>query len=674
MADQENTLLYKTKGNSNPKDKPKVYFTCHPMDFTWCFTKICEDIFKTHDCAVYYTADMAAELTDENSLLDLERMNLFVIPVTCRLLSKPNRAMDFDFRFAVEKHIPVLPIMMESGIDDLYRQPDKFGELQYVDPYSRDPSEISYDEKLKKYLESILISDLLAQKVRKAFDAYIFLSYRKKDRKYANELMRMIHSDPELRNVAIWFDEFLTPGESFKENIGRMLDSSKLFTLLVTPSLLERPGGKPNFVMGEEYPAMKASGKEILPAEMEYTDKKALCSAYAGIPDCVNVRDHTAFRERYLDSIKRAAISESRNDPVHNYLIGLAYLNGIDVEINQNYARNLFEMAHEAGVIEATKQLSKMYTFGIGVDYNIYKAAEYEMIVLKKARESQSSLHDRKQLIQEICDMADICLSGKKDKAEPSPGKLLSIKDAIEYYREIVDLQEEIIKISGFQEGDARAMRQYLATLCRLLSSGGWRSWTHLSHKTVIDDCRKWVYYSTVLAQNSEVFEDIFQLRESGYTLLNELGCDDSDYESILKITIDAATETANHAEGTWGDLNLFIDILYNNGVCYYFYTKQYENVNHLLHYCYFALERFRTLPVQDLCASYKNIYEFRLRQISHKSIEVLYDLIKHPSDPKVDTLIRQMLNDVVQYYDHNDILMRDIWIPALKRLLKDKY
>lgn len=60
-----------------------------------------------------------------------------------------------------------------------------------------------------------------------------------------------------------------------------------------------------------------------------------------------------------------------------------------------------------------------MYTFGLEVEYNIYKAAEYELMVLKKARESQISLHDRKQLIKEIIDMADICLSGNRDKVKP---------------------------------------------------------------------------------------------------------------------------------------------------------------------------------------------------------------------------------------------------------------
>lgn len=375
---QEVVFSYKTRGDSSPKDKPRVYFTCHPVDFERYFEKVCEDIFKTHDCVIYYTDDMTAELSSANNRADLERMNLFVIPVTYCLLTQQNRAMDSDFRFAIEKHIPVLPIMMEPGIDEFYSKPDKFGELQYINPYSCDLTEISYEEKLKKYLESVLISDELAQRVRKAFDAYIFLSYRKKDRGYANELMKLIHKNPECRDIAIWFDEFLTPGESFKENIDRILQDSALFTLLVTPSLLEKPDGKPNYVMGEEYPAAKVSGKEILPAEMKETDREALSSFFADIPDCVNAHNDEGFRKRLLESLKRVAISENNNDPEHNYLIGLAYLEGIDVERNVDRGVELITKAAEACLPEAMKKLSRMYYKGEGVGINYQKVLSWE--------------------------------------------------------------------------------------------------------------------------------------------------------------------------------------------------------------------------------------------------------------------------------------------------------
>ncbi|MBQ3489746.1 MAG: tetratricopeptide repeat protein, partial [Clostridia bacterium] len=368
------TFLYKTRGNSSPERKPRVYFTCHPEDFEKHFEKVCEDIFATHDCAVFYTETMTEEIEEKYKESDLGQMNLFVIPVTFKLLSKPNRAMDSDFRYAKEKHIPVLPIMMETGIDEFYSAKDKFGEAQYLSPYVQDMTAISYEEKLKKYLESVLISNETAERIRKAFDAYIFLSYRKKDRHYANELMKLIHSHPEFRDIAIWYDEFLTPGESFRQNIEKMMQDSKLFTLLVTPNLLEYVDGKPNYVMAHEYPDAKKAGMDILPTEMEETDKAELCSNFLEIPECVDPQENELFKTRLLDSLSKIAIAANNNDPEHNFLIGLAYLDGIDVEKNTERGIELITMAAEANLLEAMKKLYNMYNEGKGIQVDYRKA------------------------------------------------------------------------------------------------------------------------------------------------------------------------------------------------------------------------------------------------------------------------------------------------------------
>ena len=173
------TFLYQTKGNANPKGKPRVYFTCHPDDFEAYFGKICEDIFKTHDCAVFYTENLSEEIEEKYLESDLGQMNLFVIPVTFKLLSQPNRAMDSDFSYAKAKHIPVLPVMMESGLDAVYSRADKFGELQYLNPCAHDLTAITYEEKLKKLLDDKqnailkeLLSDLEFLYILKRFDNF----------------------------------------------------------------------------------------------------------------------------------------------------------------------------------------------------------------------------------------------------------------------------------------------------------------------------------------------------------------------------------------------------------------------------------------------------------------------------------------------------------------------
>lgn len=321
--------------------RPKVYFTCHPQDFRY-FSEICESIRKNHDCVICYTEDMTRPLPEEYRATDLGAMNLFVMPVTFRLLTEPSRAMDSDFAFADENNIPVLPLMMEdvseargasknasetkNPILALYEQ--KFGKRQYLQPCSNDPTAISYCDQLDKYLSYTLFDAETSERVRKAFNAYIFLSYRKKDRVHANELMRLIHENSMYRDVAIWYDEFLTPGENFEENIADALEKCDLFTLLVTPNLVNEE----NYVQTHEFPMARDSGKPILPAEMVLTDRKELESKYEQIPACVDAHKKEALSAGVLDGLKQIALRPNEDDPEHNYLIGLAYLEGIDIE------------------------------------------------------------------------------------------------------------------------------------------------------------------------------------------------------------------------------------------------------------------------------------------------------------------------------------------------------
>ncbi len=370
-------MKVKTRGGARPNGKRRVYFTCHPKDFDLYFDKVCEDIFKTQDCAIYYTADMTAPIPEQYLESDLGQMSLFVMPVTHRLLSEKNRAMDFDFVFATsENHlIPVLPLMMEINVDEriknLYK--DKFEQRQYYSPYDRDLTAISYEEKLKKYLSSILLDDDTVERIRKAFDAYIFLSYRKKDRHHANELMGLIHKNPMYRDVAIWYDEFLTPGENFEKEIQKALDKSELFTLLVTPNLVNEQ----NYVQTTEYPyAHEKAQKPILPAEMVETDKEKLKKQYPGVTDCVDA--HTEELDAaILNGLKMISLRANEDDPEHCYLIGLAYLDGIDVEVNREYAFELITSAAEADLPEAMEKLFNMYRKGDKINLDYSKALKW---------------------------------------------------------------------------------------------------------------------------------------------------------------------------------------------------------------------------------------------------------------------------------------------------------
>ena len=374
-------FLYKTIANERPQGKPNVYFACHPADREKYFEEYAQKILKIQDCAVWYESKPEEAYDEEDLQLRLAQMQLFVMPVTTKLLTAPNRAMDVEFPFALQQHIPVLPLMMEQGLDDVFSR--RFGDLQYLDPNNTDGTKRSFDEVLSAYIRSTLVSDELAKKVRAAFDAYIFLSYRKKDRKMAQDLMRLIHQNPLCRDIAIWYDEFLTPGEDFNQAIEEMLGKSDLFALAVTPNLVNEP----NYVMTTEYPAALAQKKPVLPVEMAQTDRSALKEHYEALPPVVQAEDGESLREALLEKLKVLAITANDADPQHNFLIGLAYLDGIDVEVNSNRALELISGAAEAGVPEAMQQLVAMYETGKGVARDYRQGIEWRRNYVSVLRE-----------------------------------------------------------------------------------------------------------------------------------------------------------------------------------------------------------------------------------------------------------------------------------------------
>ena len=108
----------KTRGESSVQGKPRVWFCAHADDYRAFLTPMAEEILAKQNCAFYYDEEPTAGYNEEEFFLDLGRMNLFVMPVTSRLLHTKNRALDVEFRYAMEHRIPVLPIMRESDLMD----------------------------------------------------------------------------------------------------------------------------------------------------------------------------------------------------------------------------------------------------------------------------------------------------------------------------------------------------------------------------------------------------------------------------------------------------------------------------------------------------------------------------------------------------------------------------
>ncbi|MBQ3045108.1 MAG: TIR domain-containing protein [Clostridia bacterium] len=435
-------LKFKTRGMMSPQGMPRVYFSCHPKDFERYFEKISDDILKKQNCAIFYL-DSTASYSEEELFHDLGQMQLFVMPVTSNLLFDPNRAIDSEFAFAMEKHIPVLPIMQENGLEEHFNK--KCGDLQFLDPNSGDLTAISYDEKLEKYLSSVLVGDELAAKVRAAFDAYVFLSYRKKDRKYAQELMRLIHKNDFCRDIAIWYDEFLTPGENFNDSIEDALNKSGLFVMAVTPNLVNEP----NYIMSTEYPMAKEKNKPILPAELVETDRKLLEECYKDIPVCTDAHNESALSDSLLKAVQAMAKRENDSSPEHNFFIGLAYLSGIDVEVDHERAVSLITSAAEAGLPEAMKKLVTMYRNGEGVKRDYEKAILWQenyVFRFKRIYEKTGKINDGYKFLDEIWGLGDFCK------------ELWNTQKAIEYYKIMNETSYNLVEKTG-----AHQAKRYLS-------------------------------------------------------------------------------------------------------------------------------------------------------------------------------------------------------------------
>ena len=360
----------------------KVYFCSHPDDRELYLSSLSHMLMQQQNCSVWYLPQGAER--DKEFYESLKTMQLLVMPVTKLLLTTKNDALE-DLRFAQHNGIPVLPIIQESGLEPLFNR--VCGQLHCLSVFGKDDTDPEYGEKLARFLKTIFVSDSLAAQIRRAFDAYIFLSYRKKDRRYARELMHLIHRDPKFRDVAIWYDEFLTPGEDFNEAIRGALKKSHLFAMAVTPNLLEKveTNGvlQDNYVAAHEYPTARALGKPILPAELVPTDRSKLCALYEALPRCVDPRQPSQLAEALAAGLEGMLQPQREDTPEHQYLIGMAYLTGLDVEVDTARGAELILRAARTEYLPAMEQAVHMYRNGQGVERNAGRQLDWQWRIVR---------------------------------------------------------------------------------------------------------------------------------------------------------------------------------------------------------------------------------------------------------------------------------------------------
>lgn len=418
-------LKVTTRPGVSEKGRSKVMIVMHAQDRDAYEKIITDDILRFSDCAVFTLKPGAAveivfnkdDLSEH--LQNIGEMQIVVAVVTGRFLSEECFARNKEVPEAVRRSVAVLPIVVETGIIDAFNSDPVLGGMQFLDRTSADATALTYETKLKKYLDSLILTQEEVEDIRRHHAGHAFLSYRKKDRPLARKLMRILHDIRQ--DLAIWYDEFLTPGRHFDQEIEDTIKKSELFTMAMTPNMLERP----NYVEEHEYKAAAGSGREILAVAMEDMGDADIEEVYPGLDSCLSGEDTEKIRERIDDMADRfQGYSGDRNTAEHKYYIAKGYLNGIDTEHDGERAAKLLQ---EAAAMregryskEAYRTLVSMYLNGAGVKADRRKAKELQSDLCKYCEEvfaADFDMDDLADLINEQVNLGSLYYDDEDSEA-----------------------------------------------------------------------------------------------------------------------------------------------------------------------------------------------------------------------------------------------------------------
>lgn len=448
-------LKYLTSGDAKASLKRKVFCAYHPND-SRLLNEVFQDLSKTCGCTMFYYESGKEPDNKEQLETDLKSMNLFVLIVTHDFLFRPCFANKVALDFAVKHAIPVLPILFESGLEESFNE--KIGNLQCLSKFQEkiDATAVPYNEKLSNYLSQVLSADADMKRCYSAFDASIFLSYRKKDRKYAQRLMELIHEDEICRNIAIWYDEFLVPGEDFNDSIKTELEESAMFVLVVTPHIVEGD----NYITLTEYPMATSLNKTVLPFEMERTSGRKLKRFCPGIEKPFHTMHGAHVRKVILDAFNKLGVVQGENTAERTFLIGLAYLKGICVEKNSEIGFSMVLQAAESNVQEAIKILVLLYRNGEGTKQDLAAAVMWQkrlLSIYKNSYEADACEENAHTVVKAYFVLAEIQTQSKHYNA------------AHDTYKKIVAFCEnETIKDSIYAKRYAAMAYELSGKLCML--------------------------------------------------------------------------------------------------------------------------------------------------------------------------------------------------------------
>ena len=368
---QELYLNYLTINNVLPINKDRLFLCYHKLDKDTALEKgnYLKDLF---DCAVFYLDYDLFPNPDIDALKKLVEGMYIFIPIVTKNFLGDSLCLDL-FKFAKGKSIPVMPLMIDPSLGSEFNR--VCGEIHFLQEKYDIVTYVSLEDKIKDFYNNVVGKKFSYEKqIKEAFKYSIFLSYRRCDREKAYPIIAKLHEDEELYDVGAWYDEFLTYGENFANEIIEKIQNSTIVIIFITNNAFE-PG---NYVKDEEFNKAKKFGKIIIPVYSEEFDLDEFHKCFPGLMDPISV-------DEMPNEIKKNIVVTRNADAMHDFFVGVGYLYGMCVPKDAQKAEQIF-LKHIDNT-NCVRVLAEMYRSGQGVPVDMEKALELKEVLVELEQE-----------------------------------------------------------------------------------------------------------------------------------------------------------------------------------------------------------------------------------------------------------------------------------------------
>lgn len=428
-------LIPNVKWNCLPNNNRNILILSHPQQTTYYLSQLKDYIWKQFTNITIWQTNLVID--DWNQLLkEVEQMDAVICFVTELLVSTRNEIGDILLPIIIERKYPLLPLVASEELEQIFDK--RYGHIHFVK--CRGKYLMGYDA-IDAFLKRLPLCEEkrnswfeISQREIEYFSQSYFLSYRKVDGKYIEELQYKIHSEPALIDTQLWYDSYLSFGENYDQNLAAVIEKSSAVILIITPHLLEPD----NYVSRIEIPFAKECGKIVIGIMLEETDLKAIWDMY-GINKIYKLEEWDSFTDILLDA--GVPIPKVDSYSAHLYGLAVAYMDGEYVECNMRIACELLYQAIQIKHFAAYEKLIEIKSGEYEVNRMRQKDFEMSFPLLadyQKKIKANSNFGDNKdeKLIQ-------FCEIGKANECEVPEKSYKDISEAIRLFDEYVNILTE---------------------------------------------------------------------------------------------------------------------------------------------------------------------------------------------------------------------------------------